>query len=342
MNFCSDNVTGISPAILAAIAEANDGPAMPYGDDAITKEATQKITDLFETDAEVFLLGTGTAANALALSTMTPPYGSIFAHKEAHVSWDETGAPEFYTNGAKMIPFDGENGKIIAEAIEQTIAAGRNSVHQVLPSAISITQSTEFGAVYTIDEVTHLCTAAKKHNMRVHMDGARFANAVAATSESPADMTWRCGVDALTFGATKNGAMAAEAVIFFDKTLAENFGRRRKRGGQLFSKMRFIAAQWNAYLSNDLWLTNARHANKMANLLAEGLEALDNCTLTSSVEANEVFAQIPEKTREILRADGFLFYDWPGGKENLVRLVTAFDTNESDIERFLKISATTI
>ncbi len=335
MNFCSDNTTGISPQILAAISEANQGNAMPYGADEYTQEAEKHLASLFETDATVYLIGTGTAANSLALSTVTPPYGAVLCHKDSHIAYDETGAPEFYTGGAKLIGLEGDYGKITPKRIEAAVANNRGSVHQVLPSAVSLTQSTEFGAVYSREKIKAICDMAHSHNMKVHMDGARFANAVASTGASPAELTWKQGVDVLTFGATKNGAMGAESVIFFDKILAEQFGRRRKRGGQLFSKMRFIAAQWNAYLTDNLWLNNARHANAMATKLSQGLAAIESCQVTSPVEANEIFVVMPTPIHKALTDKGFNFYQWPGDNKDLYRLVTAFDSKEEDIDSFI-------
>lgn len=253
MNFCSDNVTGISPEILTALADVNQGAAMPYGEDECTQRLQSKFAQLFETEVTVFPVTTGTAANALALSVIVPPFGAVYCHSSAHINVDECGAPEFYTGGAKLLTIPGINGKLYAQDLKNAIAlSGIGVVHHVQPTAISITQSTEAGTVYSIDEVKQIAEVARNHHLSLHMDGARFANAVVSLGCSPADITWRCGVDMLCFGATKNGAMAAEAVIFFNRDLAQTFGYRLKRSGHLMSKMRFLSAQLEAYIQQIL------------------------------------------------------------------------------------------
>lgn len=337
MNFCSDNVTGISPEILTALADVNKGAAMPYGEDECTKRLNTKFAELFETEVTVFPVTTGTAANALALSVIVPPFGAVYCHPTAHINVDECGAPEFYTGGAKLITLPGSNGKLYAQKLQNAIAlSGIGVVHHVQPAAISITQATEAGTVYSIDEVKHLAEIAHIHNLKLHMDGARFANAVAALKCSPADITWRCGVDVLCFGATKNGALAAEAVIFFNRDLAQSFSYRRKRSGHLLSKMRFLSAQLEAYITNDLWLKNAAHANKMADKLVTGLTNLPGVELCYPVDANEIFIQLPETVIAKLIKDGFQFYRWEGEHSTIVRLVTAFDTTEESVDALLK------
>ncbi len=337
MNFCSDNVTGISPEILAALADVNQGAAMPYGEDEGTKRLQTKFAELFETDVTVFPVTTGTAANALALSVMVPPFGAIYCHTSAHINVDECGAPEFYTGGAKLLTLPGSNSKLYAQDLKNAIAlSGIGVVHHVQPTAISITQATEAGTVYSIDEVRQIAEVARTFNLSLHMDGARFANAVAHLGCTPADITWRCGVDVLCFGATKNGAMAAEAVIFFNPDLAQTFSYRRKRSGHLLSKMRFLSAQLEAYITDDLWLKNAAHANKMADKLATGLSKLPGVKLCYPVDANEMFIQLPEAVIAGLIADGFKFYRWEGEDSTMVRLVTAFDTKEESIEALMK------
>ncbi len=230
MNFASDNVTGASPEILAALAAANQGAAMPYGADAITRRLEQRFADLFEHEVAVFPVATGTAANALALACLTPAFGAIYCHEEAHIATDECGAPEFFTGGAKLVTCPGEHGKLVPEALAPRIA-GAGIVHNVQPAVVSITQETEAGTVYQPAEIAALSALARAHGLALHMDGARFANAVVSLGCAPADITWRAGVDALSFGATKNGALAAEAVVFFDPKRAASFGFRRKRGG---------------------------------------------------------------------------------------------------------------
>jgi threonine aldolase len=337
MNFASDNVTGISPEILIALNAANEGTAMPYGQDEYTQRLQTQFSNLFETDVTVFPVATGSAANALALAVMTPPFGAIYCHAESHINVDECGAPEFYTGGAKLVTLSGCDGKIQASDLAVVLErSGAGVVHHIQPAAVSITQATEAGTVYTPDEILALADVAKRHNLYLHMDGARFANAVASLNCTPADLTWRAGVDILCFGATKNGAMAAEAVIFFNQTLAETFGYRRKRSGHLFSKMRFLSAQLLAYLNNDLWLRNARHANQMAQMLARGLAGLPGVKLYYPVEANEIFVQLPETVISSLLADGFSFYPWGGEHSALVRLVSAFNTSEADVKAFLE------
>lgn len=330
-NFASDNVTGISPRIMAALERANSGAAMPYGDDPVTARLREKVSAVFERDCAVFPLATGSAANALALASLVPRYGAVYCHREAHINVDECGAPEFFTGGAKLVTLDGPRAKIDATAVAAAID-GAGDVHRVQPAAVSITQASELGAVYTPEEVSALAAVARRHGLAFHMDGARFANALAHLGCSPADATWRAGIDVLTLGATKNGAMAAEAAIFFDPEKAGDFEYLRKRGGHLFSKMRFVSAQLEAYLSDDHWLENARHANAQAVRLATGLAALPGVDLTAPVEANEVFLTLPDALIDGLQARGFEFYTWgkPGGRQ--IRLVTAFNTPPGDVE----------
>jgi threonine aldolase len=331
LNFVSDNVTGAAPEILAAINAGNDGALMPYGNDEVTHAAEAKVARLFDTEAEVFFVATGTAANALALSATTPPWGVIFCHGGAHIFDTEGAAPEFFSGGAKLIALAGEDGKIAAAEVEAAIAdAGVGNVHHAQPAAVSITQATETGAVYSLDEVKAISKVCKTHGLKLHMDGARFANAVAALGCSVADITWKVGVDLLSFGATKNGALTAEAVVIFDTGLARDFGYRRKRGGHLFSKMRFLSVQWDAYVTDDLWLRNAGHANAMAGRLAEGLSQIDGAGITRPVEANIVFPELPRPVIDALKADDYLFYE--RGGENVIRLVCSFATTEQDVD----------
>lgn len=334
MNFCSDNVTGVAPEIMAALVEANRGIAMPYGDDECSQRLQSKFAQLFETEVTVFPVVTGSAANALALSVMCPPFGAIYCHAQSHINIDECGAPEFYTGGAKLVTLPGAHGKIYAQDLKNTLErAGIGFVHHVQPAAISLTQASEAGTLYSIAEIQQIAEIARTYNLNLHMDGTRFANAVASLGCSPADITWRAGVDVLCFGATKNGAMAAEAAIFFNRSLAETFSYRRKRGGHLLSKMRFVSAQLEAYVNNDLWVKNATHANKMAAKLAAGIKSLPGVNLCHAVEANEVFVQLPEVVIEKLIADGFQFYR---GEDSTLRLVTAFDTQETDVDAFVE------
>ena len=334
MNFASDNITGAAPEILDAIQAGNDGALLPYGNDDVTRAAEAKVAQVFETAAEVFFVATGTAANALAISAATPPWGVIFCHAGAHINDTEAAAPEFFSGGAKLIAIDGDNRKITAVVLEAAIAGAQvGNVHHPQPVAVSITQATEAGTLYGLDEVAAISAVCREHDLKLHMDGARFANAVAGLGCSAAEASWKAGVDVLSFGATKNGALTAEAVVLFDKDLARDFGYRRKRGGHLFSKMRFLAVQWDAYVTGDLWLRNAAHANAMATRMADGLAAIDGVELTRPVEANIVFPRLTAAIIEGLEADGFQFYE--RGGENVVRLVCAFATTAAEVDRFI-------
>lgn len=336
MNFYSDNTTGIAPEIMAALLDANHGQAMPYGEDDITAGLANLYGALFETEVAVFPVGTGTAANALALSLMTPPYGAIYCHREAHIEVDECGAPELFSGGAKLVVLDGDDGKIPSGTLEAALEkAGGGDVHHVPPAALSLTQLTECGTVYTPREVMALSEVAHGQGLHVHMDGARFANAVASLGCSPAEASWRSGVDILTFGATKNGALAAEAVIIFKPELAREAAYRHKRVGQLFSKMRFISVQLEAYIADGLWLENARRANAQAARLAEGIEATPGVRLLHPVQGNELFATMSEPVLSGLLADGFTFNRWYEGGVVTARLVTAFNTAPEDIDAFI-------
>ena len=335
MNFCSDNVSGVSPEILSALTTVNNGPAMPYGADEVTARVVAGLRALFDAPAaEIVLMSTGSSANALALATMTPPFAAVYCHLESHVNVDECGAPEFYTGGAKLVPVEGQHAKMSVEALESAIT-GAGVVHHVQPAAVSVTQVTEAGTLYTLEELRAISNICKRHELKLHMDGARFANAIEALGCTPAACSHELGVDALSFGATKNGAMCAEAILFFDPVLAQEAGYRRKRAGHLFSKMRFLSAQFDAYLADDLWRRNARHANAMAARLAAGLEAIPDVEFASPVEANELFVRLPVAVIKGLLEAGFLFYRWePDG--TLIRMVTSFDTAAADVEAFIE------
>ena len=337
-NFCSDNTAGASPQILEALARAAAGKVMPYGNDDLTRRVEARLREVFETDCAVFPVATGTAANVLGLSVMTPPYGAVYCHKDSHINVDECGAPEFFTGGAKLVTLDGAHGKLTPGVLAAAIG-GVGDVHHVQPAAVSLTQATESGTLYSPDEVAAIGALARKHGLGLQMDGARFANALVSLGCRPAEITWKAGVDALAFGATKNGALAAEAVVLFKPELAETIAYRRKRGGHLFSKMRFLSAQLDAYLAADLWLANARQANAQAARLAAGLAGLPGARLLHPVEANEIFAVLPGAVIEGLFAAGFQFYRWgpaaESATESAVRLVTAFDTAPEDVDAFL-------
>ena len=348
MNFASDNSSGASDRVLAALLAANAGAAMPYGADPWTAAAEKAVQEVFERECAVFLLPTGTAANALALAALTPPHGAIFCHEEAHIANDECGAPEFYTAGAKLVGLTGAQGRISLESLKGALARyPRGLVKQVQPSALSLTQATECGTLYSLEELDALCAAAHGAGVRVHMDGARFANALARLGCSPARMSWGAGVDALSFGATKNGTFCCEAVIFFDEALAHDFAFRRKRGGHTLSKGRLLGAQMSAYLEDGHWLDLARHANAMADQLAQGLAACPGVRLPWPCAANEVFAILPRAADSALKAAGALYYPWgsrgltvdqaPGADEVFVRLVASFATKARDVDRFVQI-----
>lgn len=322
MNFLSDNAAGAHPSVLAALSRVNALENHGYGEDTETQALTKRLSDVFEKDLAVFPVVTGTAANALAMATLCPPHGAILCHGDAHLETDECGAPEFFTAGAKLRAVAGEAGKLTPEALCETLATYHDMVHMVVPSVLSITQSSELGRVYTPSEIGALTAAAKQKSLFCHMDGARFANAVAALGCTPAQATWKAGIDVLSFGATKNGALAAEAVVFFDQSLARDFEFRRKRSGHLLSKLHFVSAQLNAYLAGDLWLSLARHANQGAAVIARGAGS----RLVYPVEANEVFVTLSAAQKGALRKDGFHFYDWGSQTDTLVRFVTSWTT----------------
>ncbi|WP_339715350.1 low specificity L-threonine aldolase [uncultured Sneathiella sp.] len=340
VNFASDNAAPVAPQILSAIQKANTGPVLSYGNDLLTKGVEEKLKCIFDCDLRAFPVATGTAANSLGLSALVPPYGAIYCHQLAHIDKDECGAPEFFTGGAKLVPLAGEGGKLKAEELEKVIAgAGGGNVHHVQPAAISLTQATECGTVYRPDEIAEIAIVGHKRHLCVHMDGARFANAVEFLGCAPADITWRAGVDVLSFGATKNGAMGAEAVVFFDMDKAQEFEFRRKRGAHLFSKMRYLSAQLDGYLTDNLWLNLAGHANKMAVRLAEGVSRQNGAEVLYPVEANMIFAKLPEVALECLAVSNILYYRNGRDEDAEVRLVTSWNTSEQDIDHLLKVIA---
>jgi threonine aldolase len=310
MIFASDNWAGASPPVLDAVVRANAGPARAYGGDDATARVEARFREVFERDLAVFAVSTGTAANALSLAALAPPWGGIVCHETAHVMEDECGAPEFFTGGAKLMGLPGEGAKIALADLSAFLAEPRRGPHNLQPAALSLTQATENGTVYAPAEVAALAGAARGKGLGVHMDGARFANAVAALGVSPAEATWKAGVDVLSFGATKNGCLAAEAVVVFDRERAVHMAERRMRAGHLLSKGRFLAAQLEAYLDDDHWLANARHANAMAARLADGLARLPGVRLAWPAEANEVFPILPDTLDAALRAAGAVFHPW--------------------------------
>ncbi len=318
MRFFSDNAAPVHPKVMAALADANTLDTA-YDGDARSKALDGRLSDLFGTDVAAIWVPTGTAANCLALAALCPPHGGVVCHRDAHIQNDEGGAPEFYTHGAKLYLADGDGAKLTPDTIRAVVDGIANDVHRVQPHAISITNATEYGRVYAPDEVAAIGALAQERGLGLHMDGARFANAVATLGCTPAEATWQAGVDALSFGFVKNGAMSAEVLVFFKPELAGATLYRRKRAGLLFSKGRYLAAQVLAMLEDDLWLDNARAANARAAELATAAGA----RLVHPVEANEVFLQATPAEAAALRAKGFDFYDWAAGE---IRLVTAWDS----------------
>src|SRR6185312_9904534 len=306
MRFLSDNTASICPEILEAIAAANRGLTHAYGDDPWTSRLDEVLGAFFGTEVRAFAVTTGTAANALALATLSPPYGAIYCHPEAHIAVDECCAPGFFTGGAQLERIEGQHGKLTAETLAATLDAQHVTVHTVQPAAVSISQATELGTAYRPAEIAALCQVAHAQGVRVHMDGSRFANAVTFLGCHPGDITWQAGIDVLSFGATKNGALSAEAVVFFDRGLVRDFELRRKRAGHLLSKSRFVAAQLLAYVESGVWRRNAQRANTLARSVGEAAGA----RLLHPVEANEVFLDLDAAGKASLRAAGFEFYDW--------------------------------
>ena len=329
MRFCSDNTATACPEMLQAIESVNRGLVPPYGDDQWTARLDEALGGFFGTTVRAFAVTTGTAANALALATLSPPYGAIFAHEEAHIVTDECGAPGFFSGGAQLALLPGAHGRLSAATLDAALATYTRGVHGVQPAALSLTQATEFGTVYPADELAQLCAVARRYGLRVHMDGARFANALAFLGCHPREISWRAGVDVLSFGATKNGALAAEAVVFFDPALVRDFELRRKRAGHLLSKSRYVAAQLLAYLEGDLWHRNAVRSNA----LAQRIGAAAGAALLHPVEANEVFVRLGSEPRAALRAAGFEFYDWGAPDAGEARLVVSWDQREEDVGR---------
>jgi threonine aldolase len=349
LNFSSDNGSGAAPQILAALSQANRGASPAYGADPWSRAAESKLAEVFETDLAAFLVATGTAANALALAALTRPFDAVFCHEEAHVQDDECGAPEFFTHGAKLVGIPGTGGKITPEGLAEALDRHPRGVSKtVQPAALTLSQVTEAGTIYTLDEIATLAEIAHKAGVAVHMDGARFANALVSLGASPAGMSWRAGVDVLSFGATKNGAFACEAVVFFDKARAETFPYLRKRGGHTVSKGRWLGAQMGAYLEGGLWLDLARHANSAAQRLSRGLAALPGVRLVWPTEANEVFAAAASERVDAWSAAGAAFYPWitrsapretaARAGETMLRLVTSFETSQAEIDAFLALA----
>ncbi|HEX6842466.1 MAG TPA: low specificity L-threonine aldolase [Stellaceae bacterium] len=341
MNFASDNTAGVAPEIMAALARCNEGFALGYGNDDWTRRVEKTFAELFKREVAVFLVPTGTGANALALAHVTPPWGAVLCHADAHIATDECGAPEFFGGGIKLVGLPGDNGKIAAATLKAALdnKAQWGAPHHVTPAAVSISQASEAGTIYRLNDIRALADIAHAHGAMLHMDGARFGNALVRMNAAADEATWKAGVDVLSFGATKGGAMGAEAVIFFDPKRGDGMSARRKRGGALLSKHRFIAAQMEAFLDGDLWLRLARHANGMADALSDGLT---NAGFSPKwpVEANEVFAALPISLCDKLQAAGAVFYRWEtdaATQTAIVRLVTSFATTADEVERFVAL-----
>ena len=332
-HFASDNFAGICPEAWAAMAEANAGHAPSYGADWWTEEATRHIREVFETDCDVFFVFNGTSANSLSAAASCAPFESVLCHEHAHMFNDECGAPGFFAHGITLVPLPGSNGKLHYTEIESA-ATERTDIHHSRPHMASITQSTELGTVYSVEEIAAIGSTTDRLSLRLHMDGARFANAVAALGVAPRAITWEAGVDILSLGGAKNGMAFGEALVFFDRHLARDFAFRRKQSGQLASKMRFLAAPWIGLLRDGAWLRHAGHANVMAAELEHGLRSLPGVKIAFPREANAVFALLPPMLVEGLRARGWQFYTdvGPGGA---ARLMCSWDTAPEDVAAFV-------
>ncbi len=350
MFFASDNSAPTHPKVLEAVIRANEGYAMPYGADPIMDQVRAQIRDIFEApEAAVYLVATGTTANVLSLASYVQPWQIIYCHSASHIQMDECGAPEFYTGGAKLVLLDGDDAKFSAETLKEAVeTTPQGFVHSVQRGAVSITNASEAGAIYTPAEVRAISDVAKAHDLPVHMDGARFANALVAANCTPAEMTWKAGVDVLSFGGTKNGLMGVEAVILFDPDKAWEFELRRKRGGHLFSKHRYLSAQMQAYLSDDLWLEMAQSANHAAKRLSQGITTIPGASLMHPTQANAVFASWPRIGHRSVQNAGAAYYFWPhdcsldGADDEMLsaRLVCSWSTTDDDVDRFLELIQT--
>ena len=350
MIFASDNWAGAADEIAESLQRHSGGFSPAYGESDLDKDLERRFNDLFEKEVAVFFVGTGTAANSLALTAVNRPGGFVLCHREAHLIEDECGAPEFFTCGARLAPIDGPLGKIDPNELRRGLERfDPTFVHHGQPMAVSVTQATEVGTVYSGDELSVIAEHAHAYGLPLHMDGARFANAMVRKGMTPAEMTWKSGVDVLSFGGTKNGCWCAEALVFFDPDMAKQLPFIRKRAAQLFSKTRFIAAQFHAYLDDDLWIRLATHANSMADLLAERLQRAQGVSIAWPCESNELFVTMPKELASGLEKQGARFYPWPvpaefasklSDGEGLFRLVTSFATTTEQIDQFIDAIAT--
>jgi threonine aldolase len=332
--FASDNYSGVCPEVLAAIDAANAGHVRSYGDDPFTKRATDLIREFFETDCAVFPVFNGTAANSLSLASVCQSYHTVICYRSSHLESDECGAPGFFAHGVVLTTLPAPLGKLTPDMVEQA-ATARTDIHHNKARALSITQATELGTVYTRDEIAALAGTCQKHKLLFHMDGSRFANALVSLGTKPREITWEAGLDVLSFGGTKNGALAAEAVVFFNRTLAEEFEWRRKQAGQLCSKMRFLAAQWIGLLQDDVWRRNATNANRMAERLDAALRKNPAAKVLYPRQANAVFADLPRHLCESLRRRGWMFYN-DVGPDGAARLMCSWNTTEADVDSLVK------
>lgn len=332
MIFISDNATGVCPEIMHSLQVVNEDSTIGYGNDPYTKRMELAFDTFFEKTVHAFPIAIGTAANALAVGTLCPPWGAIFCHGESHLYCSECGAPEMFTGGAKLIELTGKYAKICPEDLDLAIRkCTKGNPHVNQPAVASISQIAEAGVAYTLEEIKTLAEVAHQHDMYFHMDGARFANAVVSLGSTPAEMTWKSGVDVMSFGASKNGAMMAEAVVFFNSELVRDFEFRRKRAGHLISKMRFVSVQLETYLTNNLWYKNADNANKMARYMRAGLAKIDGVDLVYPVDANQVFVTLSQEIKHHLRDGKYDVYSQGG----VVRFVTSFNTTEQDVDDFI-------
>jgi threonine aldolase len=345
MNFTSDNTHIIAKPILNAIMKANKSSVASYGGDEITKKAKEKICDLFDIEAEIFFVTSGTAANALSISSITPPYGSVFCHNESHIHLEECGAPEFFSGGCKLIPIQGFAGKISSESFQDAINDHPSDRFDLIPSCLSVTQSTECGTIYNEKEISDLTSIAHKNNIKVHMDGARFANAISTLKINPSELTWKAGIDIMSFGSTKNGTMSAESIIVFNKKISDDINLRIKRSGHLLSKMRFLSIQMDSYVTDNLWIDLANKANEMAQYMYKKLSEVNNIKVPWKVQSNEVFVILPKRIEQELSKRNIKYHKWSKvgisniidkDNEEFIRLVMSFNTKKNEIDELIK------